>query len=284
MPNKYLHSEFEKLVNIVSQLNKYKSEARKVYIAQDEAIRKFHEGLPDWSTRKEDGMVYYFHYQSPSTGKDLLAEPVPLMLDDQLELNSLQQLKTYHWLLVEAYEAFEDFLENAYAFCGVKGISIWEQPNKWAHEGSSELKHYKTKRKPYGQLEAFRDASEHFARFEVNGPTKRNFKIVFVMMERLRHVIVHSGGYCDDFKAMIDNMQGPLKGMDMKVVREYADLHFMMHRGRRLVDLFEVQNEDQAGLKTGYYQDVLLGFLRMVVEYAHLILESIELHQSLERI
>lgn len=283
MPKKYLRSEFEKLVRVVSQLNAYKSEARTVYMAQDRCIREFHERLPDWSTRKNEGMAYYFHYQSPSTGQDLLAEPVPMMLDEQLELNSLQQLKTYHWLLVEAYEAFEDFLENAYAFCGVIGIAIWERPKKWEHEGSHDLKHYNTKRKPYGQLEAFRNASEHFARFEINGPTKRNFKVVFVMMERLRHVIVHSGGYCDDFKSMIDNMQGSLKGMDMKVVREYADLHFMQHRGRRLVDLFEVQHKDEAGLETGFDQDVLLGFLRMVVEYAQLIMESIEAHQALSK-
>lgn len=281
MNTNYLSEQFNQLITTVSQLNQYKSQAHTVYMAQDKAIRDFHENLPDWSLNKDESWTHYFHYQSPSTGEDLPACATSLTLKDELELNSLQQLKTYHWLLAEAYEAFEDFLENAYAHCGREGIKLWIKPKEWKHKGSRQLKDFKTARSPYGQLEAFRVGSEHFRKYEIDGPTGKNYKVSFVLLEKLRHIIIHNAGYCDDFQPMIDKMQGKLDGIDIRMVREYTELHFMSHRGRRLLDLFDAPYEDENG-PTGMYQDILLGFFRTVVEYAQLIVESINIHKNLE--
>lgn len=283
MTSEYLQEQFDKFTATISKLNLYKGEAKDVFEAQDKAIRDFHEQLPPWSLQKEEGRAYFLHFQSPSTGEDLIVSPVKHKLADQLELNALQQLKTYHWLLVEAHEAFVKFVGKAYAHCGLEGMSLWQRPQKWSRDGSDKIDDYNTGDRPYGQLRAFREGSEHFARYETAGPTGRNYKVVFVMMEKLRHVIVHNGGYCDDLKRLIDKMQGELKDLDIRVVREYAALHFFPHKGSGLVDLFESQMLDENGAKTGYYQDVLLGFFRMVVEYAQLIVESINLHQQLDR-
>lgn len=278
MSSDYLQEQFTKFTATISKLNLYKNEARVVFDSQDKAIRSFHEQLPEWSLQKEQGRPYFLHYQSPSTGGDLIVSPITNKLADQLELNALQQLKTYHWLLVEAYEAFVKFVGKAYAHCGLEGLNLWQRPHKWSRDGSRKLDNYNTGDKPYGQLKAFREGSEHFARYETNSPTGRNYRVVFVMMEKLRHVIVHNGGYSDNFKRLIDKMQGELKDMDIRVVKEYAALHFVPHRGSDLIDLFESPVLDENGVETGAYLDILLGFFRTVVEYAQLIMECIQAH------
>ncbi len=278
MATNYLQEQFDKFSATISKLNLYKDQTRRVFEVQDKAIRDFHEQLPDWSMQIQDGSPYFLHFQSPTTGSDLLVKPVYHKLPEQLEFNALHHLKTYHWLLAEAYEAFELFLTRAYSHCGREGLSLWSRPEKWKLDGSLQLEDYNTERKPYGQLKAFRQRSAHFAAFESSGPTGKNYRVSFVLMEKLRQVIVHNGGYCENFQKMIDKMQAELKDLDIRIVREYAAMHFTHHAGSKLIDLFEVPLTDENDNETGVYKDILLGFFRMVVEYGKLILETIEMH------
>jgi hypothetical protein len=103
-----------------------------------------------------------------------------------------------------------------------------------------------------------------------------------VLVEKLRHIIVHKGGYSDDFKGLKGKIYSELKGMSTKNVHSYVDSYFMTHKGDKLIDLFEFPVEDGVGARVGAYHDSMIGFLRALVEYAQLIRESIELDEGMD--
>lgn len=288
MADEYLANAFEVLATKINKLNQFKNVASEVFSAQHEEVVRVHEALPEWSLKRTEGSSYFLHYQSPSTGSDLLVPPKSYQIKDEIELNSLQKLKTYQWLLVDAYEVFEDFVEGAYAYCGLKGLSIWVQPDGWVRDDKKDIDAYikapfKGKvRTPHRQLKAFRQGSQHFAQYETENLNGRNYRVVLVIIEKLRHAIVHFGGYCEDLQSLQNKVQADLADMDIKAVRKYIDSHFMPHEGNNLVDLFEFPAYDINGNPNGGYHDPMLGYFRTLVEYAQLIKESIQVHPKFD--
>ncbi|NNB49521.1 hypothetical protein [Pseudomonas fragi] len=284
----YLREEFDRFASKVAQLHQHKAQVNKIYTEQHQSIQKFHGQLPDWALESQYGIKHYFHFRSPSTGEDLSHDSPPLSLEDRLELNVLQKLKTYQWLLVEAYEAFEDFLERAYAYCGLAGISIWVRPVKWSHEGSNDIKHYHQlptpkDRKPYAQLQAFRRASKHFERYESENPTGANYRVILVLIEKLRHFIVHDGGYYNDAGTLAGKVQRELPGMDIKSVMGFVNSFFIPHAHSQIVDLLEYPADPKADKPLGTFHDPMLGFFRNLIEYGLLIFETIQMQREAEK-
>lgn len=131
--------------------------------------------------------------------------------------------RQYQWLLVEAFELFEDFLLDAYACAGVLDDGIWTsqdlavigsyagQPASWWVVQARSLK------RPPGaklilerlrQLSGVRDIEERNAH-------GIDFKFVLLMIERMRHVIVHHRGRVsskDEFATAIASAAGTLAG------------------------------------------------------------------------
>lgn len=276
----YLQEQFDGLASTINRLNLFKDEARSAFQAKYRTLLEHHGQLPEWALENEEGWPYFIHYQSPSTAGDLVVSPTRHTLADQVEFNALQRLKNYHWLLVEAYETFVKFLGNVYAYCGLHGLAIWQRPEKWNRDGSKKLDDYNTGDKPYGQLRAFREGCRHFRLNESHGPTRRDYRLQFVVIEKLRHTIVHNGGYCSDFKRLIDKMQGELKEMDARKLREYTSDYFVSHNNRELIDLLEIPVTDAGGNLTGAYKDIMMSLFRMIIEYSYLILESIKIEQK----
>lgn len=284
----YLREEFDKFASKVAQLNEHKAQVNKIYAEQHRSILKFHGQLPDWALESQYGMKRYFHFRSPSTGEDLSHDSSPLSLEDRLELNLLRKLKTYQWLLVDAYEAFEDFLERAYAYCGLSGVSIWVRPVKWSHEGSNNIKHYHQlatprERTPYAQLQAFRRASKHFERYESENPTGANYRVILVLIEKLRHFIVHDGGYYSDAGTLAGKVQRELPDMDIKSVMGFVNSYFRPHAHGQIVDLLEYPADPMAYKPLSAFHDPMLGFFRNLIEYGLLIFESIQMQSEAEK-
>lgn len=290
MPDEHLTAVFEVFTTKIRKLNEYRNKTDKIFTDRHQIIKETHTRLPEWSIKKESGEFHHFHFRSPSTGEDITLHATPLMLEDLLQLNTLHKLKSYHWLLAEAFEAFEVFVVKAYAYCGFNRISIWQQPEGWAYGDSQNMEHYlkpfKTKdksSKPYSQLNAFRAGSNHFARYESNGPTSTHYRVIFVLIEKLRHRIVHNGGYCQDLKSLMDEIQAKLPGIDRRSVTPYVEAYFIPHEGSNLIDLLEYESLDDNNKPNGGYHDTMTLFFRVLAEYAQLIMESIQVHPKTKR-
>ncbi|MNR04074.1 hypothetical protein D3C85_1200020 [compost metagenome] len=261
----------------------YQRETARIFHEHEAKLIKQHEQLPEWIDREKHGSHYFIRYSSPSTSEEVTVKTKTYKLDDQIELNTLHKLKTYQWLLAEAYEAFEDFIEIVYADCGVRGSNLWVRPDSWKHDGSTNLgDYYNPRRKsngtPYLQLKALRERSAHFRKYETR--EGNNYRIVFVLIEKLRHLIVHEGGYCINFNDFMKSIQRELSDISMRDVRSYVESYFVPHRGAKLIDLLEFPAEDGPEAVIGAYHDTMSSLFNTLIEYALLVKESIELDSS----
>ncbi|MHC8399017.1 hypothetical protein ACYZTX_05870 [Pseudomonas sp. MDT1-17] len=281
MSDHFLTEEFATLTTNISKLIQYKRHAERIFTEQHQKIQETHDKLPEWSINKQDGHPFHLFYRSPSSGVDITISSARQKLEDELEINTLLRLKTYQWLLVDAYEAFEVFLVNAYAHCGRTGTGIWEKPSNWKYRtGSMDINHYKVGYKPFTQLEAFRKNSAHFAQYETNSPTGTNYKVVFALIEKFRQCTVHYGGYSKNLNQLTSNVQDSLKDEDRDAVGEYVNSHFIQHGKYNLIDIFEAPAFDEDGTPNGNHQDFASYYLTVLVEYAQLITESIEAYPA----
>lgn len=281
MRDNFLTDELATLTTKISKLTQYKYNAERIFTEQHQKIQDTHNQLPEWAIHKQAGHPFHLFFRSPSSGVDIIVSSAHRMLEDQLEMNTLLRLKTYQWLLVDAYEAFEIFLVNAYAHCGIKGIGIWEKPKKWPHRtDSKDINHYNTERKPFGQLNAFRKNSAHFMHYETNSPTGTNYKVVFALIEKLRHCTVHNGGYSENLNQLTSKVQDSLKDEERDAVGEYVKSHFVQHGEYSLINILEAPAFDDDGTPNGNYKDITSYYLTVLVEYAQLIMESIEAYPA----
>lgn len=281
MDETYLDSELEKLIARMSQLAMFRVEASRMFKRHEAEICEHHRQLPDWSVSKTEGHSYHFYYRSPSTGEDIPAKSRRLNVVDQLEFNTLQHMKTYQWLLAEAYEVFEDFVENAYAYCGLHGLPLWVPPKGGVAlkpttlEGYRTLKYPDRVRTPHRQLKAFRANSNHFARCETGEMTRTNYRAVFALIAKLRQDIVHEGGYTRDLYSMIVSIQNLVSETDKVQMRGYIKTFFAKHNGSHLIDLLPISSENKDGSPNGCYHETMDALFRVLVEYARLIVETI---------
>lgn len=282
MPDNFLTDEFAILTTKISKLIQYKYRTDDIFTEQHQKIQDTHAQLPDWSITKHEGQPFHLFYQSPSSGADITISTAPQKLEDRLAMNTLQKLKAYQWLLAEGYEVFERFVIGTYAYCGVKRLSIWTQPKDWKHGDSRDIDHYlkKVSGEPYTQLNAFRAGSEYFAKHEINGPTSTNYRVIFALIEQFRHRIVHNGGYCKDLQMFIKGMQQRLPGIASKSYTPFVESYFVLHGDGHIIDLLEYEAFNEDGTPNGGYHDTVPHFLKVLVEYAHLIMESIQAHPT----
>ncbi|MFJ7007940.1 hypothetical protein [Pseudomonas putida] len=80
---------------------------------------------------KEFGMediprsVHHMIYHDLRTGHAKSYGAKRFLLDDQIRSAHIHKNRHYQWVLAEAYEAFEDFLEHLYAGIGYVDFDFW---------------------------------------------------------------------------------------------------------------------------------------------------------------
>ena len=124
-------------------------------------------------------------------------------LEDRYLHVLLHKNKQYQWLLSEAYEEFEDYLENVYAYYGRINNGFWPLKD-YGNISLSELgeKDYawhveqarKKKDKPHSILNRFRKQFPGLKAIEATNKIQVNLSLAITLIEKLRHVIVHKGG------------------------------------------------------------------------------------------
>ncbi len=124
----------------------------------------------------------------------------------------LHKNKQYQWLLSEAYEEFEDYLENLYAYYGNINNSFWPLKD-FGNISLSELdeKDYewyvtqarKKKDIPSSILNRFRKYFPELKTIETTNKLQVNLSLAIALIEKLRHVIVHKGGKVSSKNAFV---------------------------------------------------------------------------------
>lgn len=152
-------------------------------------------GMHNYSFRTADTGEHHFYAFSKTT------------IDAQFHALERRTNRQYQWLLAEAYELFEDFLEKVYACAALKNKNLWPLRDfgelTFDELGSVTFEELLTqakskKNKPQSFLNPLREKLPRIAILETQNKLDTNLRFTITLVEKLRHHIVHTRGAVAD--------------------------------------------------------------------------------------
>jgi hypothetical protein len=123
--------------------------------------------------------------------------------------------KQYQWILATLYEAYEAFLQAAYAYLGLIDHSCWSEKDLdkiTSNDLRSNNYEYflrlvrDKKGKPESILKQFRKVFPLFEKYELINGLNINLKFRVLFIEKLRHHIVHTNGIVNNIKKLTEEV------------------------------------------------------------------------------
>ncbi|MFA6444326.1 MAG: hypothetical protein WCV99_18510 [Sterolibacterium sp.] len=187
-------------------------------IASSELNDLFRSAEQVKSYPKGESLSVSFHnmtFREPRTGRLHVYRQKELDLDTRKSNVLFRKNRQYQWLLAEAYEEFEDYIHNLYAYCGSTNSDFWplsdygsitlsnlkDKPFPWYVE-RSRLK----KGAPHSILVRFREVFPAVRRVEVENTFEVNLAVAVALIEKLRHIIVHNSGKAFSKRKFIESV------------------------------------------------------------------------------
>lgn len=142
--------------------------------------------------------VNVFYLCCPYTGSTHPYSYKAFTHQENVRLVHLHKNKQYQWLLVEAYELFEDFMVSLYEF-------IRDQSEFFCLDKDKDkvLSTFDLKKKVPQIINMLREKLPELKCMEVENKTETNLRLHVCMAERFRHVIVHKNGKTGDVANMV---------------------------------------------------------------------------------
>ncbi|MCA9500818.1 MAG: hypothetical protein KC588_16615 [Nitrospira sp.] len=185
-------------------------------------------------------------------------------------------------------------MENAYAFAGHRNNNFWplsdygnitlnelkEKPFSWFVDQAK-----KKRDRPKSIMARFRESFPEVARLEPQNGLNVNLCLAIVLIELLRHVIVHDGGVVPDkskfMKTVLEKANLFNNGNPADKYTSFISSYFGNEKFENTVSILEVRvrSEIPFDVHVNLF-DILSGYL---MAYAHLIFELLEenLHKNL---
>ncbi|QSV17304.1 hypothetical protein [Photobacterium ganghwense] len=153
-------------------------------------------------------------FTSPIDGESITFGRMSVNIDESIKHTLYQKNKQYLWLLVEAYEYYEDFLEELYACVGYSNSELWPLSDfgKIYHSDlvgkdySFYLDKARSQKNTKEILKYFRSKIPDLKNIERNNENGTNFLYLVSLISKLRHIIVHNGGVINDLGVIIDRI------------------------------------------------------------------------------
>lgn len=184
----------------------------------DSELRKLKE---EKEREKELGMediprsVHHMIYHDLRTGHAKTYGAKRLFLDDQIRSAHIHKNRHYQWVLAEAYEGFEDFLENLYAGMGYVDYDFWPVSDyKNTHRSDLPTKDFDwflsqvaiKKSKPNSILACFRNKFDELRKIETKNKLDYHVGFDLCLISKLRHLIVHNSGVVKNKEKVIERI------------------------------------------------------------------------------
>ena len=161
----------------------------------------------------------------------------------------LKKNRAYQCLIMDAYEKFEDAIENIYAYLGKNDINFWplhEYGNKKYNEiNTLDFSFYlsQAEKRKNGAIGIAKLLIDRFNQnIESDGITLKNKLIV---VEKIRHIIVHKGGIVEDKGKFIELISKECglhnNGVSNKTLKIYIEYFFGGGEYSNMINLIEEQ-------------------------------------------
>lgn len=284
----YLDEIFDEFKDKIVQINFYQGFAKSVSKTELINLNK------EYERAKEQGEELSITHMTNMICKDILKGQKVVIgsmdasIEERSRILALHHNRQYQWLLVEAYEAFEDYLTKLYAYNGYLDNDFWEQQDfgeKTIDEIKSQdvtwfIKQAKKKKlKPESILKQVNKKIPALARIlaigKKNDPLNIDYEFMIILVSKFRHIIVHRHGITDKNKFInFRSEEYPLANKSCIEKQDYTGVincYFGTGQLENLIALLEVP-DPTSKLPIGvYFLDRLGDLLAMITSYAMLI-------------
>ena len=161
--------------------------------------------------------------------------------------------KQYQWVLVEGFELFEAFLSTSYAACKT-WLPIADIP--------------KNERDSSAKLNALRRSLPNLVLKETRNARNINYRSSVALIELLRHVIVHRGGWVQDEAKFLMRLRSLVQKNNSGAADPEIenDSKLFLHRGTHGTEVHLLEKPDQSSAHA--YTDRLGTLLGWLVTYS----------------
>lgn len=283
---------FSRYTEAVAQLHLYQRAVKTNAAKELAELDKYAKALENHPDLKElpasvDNMIF----RSARDGGHRVFAHKKTSLEEKASRVFYHKNKQYQWLLSEAYELFADFVEDAYAYAGYIDSDFWPLSDF----GSISLSELKTKDfdwfaaqarakrdVPQSALNRLREKLPDFADLEKNNKIGVDLKLLAILVEHLRHIIVHMGGVSKDKDKFIENVLKKTgyssKGKAAEEHIEFINGFFADGKQKNMVVLLEVRVSPEIPLDI--HVDIFGLLSSGLVSCAHALSESLVLYSA----
>lgn len=206
--NTILKNFTDKLVDINNYQSFIKSSTKR-------SLEFYHDQLEKQKALNIDGLGDFnsFMCRNIETGEHIHLGYNENSLEDLMRTVQLHNNKQYQWLLVEAYELFEDYIDDLFAFIGLKDHTFWPAKD-FGNVSIDELqdkdltwfeqKVEEKKGKPESIFKQIRLKIKTLNLLDKTNALGVDFVFKIILISKLRHIIVHNRGVIKDLKKFID--------------------------------------------------------------------------------
>lgn len=238
-----------------------------------------------------DASLNNMFFNEPFSGGPVFYGHKISSIDERINAACLHKNKQYQWLLAEAYEEFEDFLEAAYASAGYYDKSFWPSSEYGGipigevseKDWTWHLKQVRFKKGlPNSIFTVFRTKFPEMSKIEKYNKLDFDLKFTFSLISQLRHHIVHTSGEVANkdifIKKILDGVGLFNNGNPNKKFIEYINNFFGGGEHENTINFLERTGRKDVPFRVEINPlDILFRFL---LAHAFIISESIFAHQE----
>ena len=189
---------------------------------------------------------------SIETDETIFYHQYRLTLDDVKKNIRHRKNRQYQWLLAEAYEKFEEFIEKIYAYLGKPELNFWPL-NDYGNINLKQLEKCdfdwyvkQTKQRRGGAINTFKKI---YADLKINSSCKNiPLMMLIIFIEKMRHIIVHNRGKTNSKEILIDLIfkeSGISRSDDIyKAIKGAVSLYFEDKNNPATIFLLEIRSSD----------------------------------------
>lgn len=278
---------FDDYASKMAQLHLYQRAMQKIAKKELQDLDEYEKSRGKNPDLKELYCSYHsMHFRNAKDDSRVSFSHIKSTIEDMRLSVILHKNKQYQWLLSEAYEAYEDFIKTSYAFAGYSDNNFWplkdygnislnelkKKPFTWYIDQSK-----KKSNTPNSIINQFKRNYPGISEIENKNALNINLRLAVILIEHLRHIIVHNGGVVTDKTAFIKRV---LEKSGLYNNGKYDKMHesfiknlFGNNEYENTVVLLEIRIHPE--LPFDLHQnvfDILSGYL---MSYAHIIFENL---------
>lgn len=202
----------------------------------------------------------------------------------------IHQNKQYMWLLVEAYEELEKYIDKLYAYIGYIDNNFWIAKDfgnieinkiknndfEWFLDRVSKIGH-----RPEVIYNRLRKKIPIIDYLEHNNKLDINYKFVIMLISKIRHIIVHNSGIIEDVDKFSDTI---LKAIGVSKDSEtgeklLSNIYFYIGEIDSTTSIVLLEYRDRKNKQESpidFYHDRLGNLLSRLTEYAILLSKYVD--------